>query len=683
MRFINTTCLAFVWILGTAAGFAQEARDAAVSGAPSVASQAHGPTASAPATETVPTEAERLTRLQRAVEDGEKQLKELRAKIDDPESEFAQAEADFKTVDGQLEAEKKKLEEAEKAGQAEEVESLKTKVADLEKQRKLARDRFDLAIQERKVIQEQAANLEQKLKQDQAALEKLLAPPASQPAGPDAAAPTSAPAPAVVKPAEPGTTAVVTPAGPVSPEAATAEEKPAADVTEEKKQEKPPSKELVEAKQELQTKVQETEAAEEQVRTVTERITQIEKAIAAQKKLVDAARAKAENARESERSLTEQVQRQSAEGAPLAERQVTWGKIRDARERQGEAEKQVEEQLGRLEELREELGQLQAEQIQALSEAEAKREELARSQKKVEQIENPFSPRNMLQWAVVNGPKVLGIVVAVFVLLWCTNFLTRRITILITKRAEHGSRVDQEQRAKTLADVFHSTTNTIIVTGGVIMVLDVLGVPVAPLLGGAAVVGLAVAFGAQNLIRDYFSGFIILLENQYTVNDVVKICGIGGLVERVTLRVTVLRDLEGVAHFIPNGQITTVSNMTHQWSRALFEIGVAYKEDADYVMQVLMELTREARQDPRVGPHILADAEMLGVDELGDSAVVIKFFMKTRPLQQWAVKREMLRRIKKRFDELGIEIPFPHRTIYHRTEDQTALDSPIGPLRGD
>jgi small conductance mechanosensitive channel len=141
---------------------------------------------------------------------------------------------------------------------------------------------------------------------------------------------------------------------------------------------------------------------------------------------------------------------------------------------------------------------------------------------------------------------------------------------------------------------------------------------------------------------------------------------------------TVLRDLEGRVHFMPNGQIVSVTNMTHGWSRALFEIGVAYKENVDNVMSILMALSSELRGDSLYGNMILEDATMLGVDALGDSAVVIKFFIKTRPLQQWAVKRELLRRIKNRFDELGIEIPFPHRTLYHRTDSGVSLSEMMG-----
>src|SRR3972149_1936469 len=212
------------------------------------------------------------------------------------------------------------------------------------------------------------------------------------------------------------------------------------------------------------------------------------------------------------------------------------------------------------------------------------------------------------------------------------------------------------------------------------MLLAEVGVNIIPLMGGAAVLGLAAALGGQNLLRDYFTGFMILMENQYAVNDVVKIGDVAGLVERITLRLTVLRSLDGRVHFIPNGHIVTVTNMTHGWSRALFDIGVAYKEDVDRVMQLLVELGKELRRDPDFRHMIMEQPEMLGVDQLGDSAVVIKYYIKTRPLMQWTVKREMLRRIKKKFDELGIEIPFPHRTLYHRHESNTDPDEPQRPL---
>ncbi len=191
-----------------------------------------------------------------------------------------------------------------------------------------------------------------------------------------------------------------------------------------------------------------------------------------------------------------------------------------------------------------------------------------------------------------------------------------------------------------------------------------------------AVVGLAFAFGAQSLIKDFFSGFMILLEQQYMVNDVVKIDDVTGQVERITLRMTVLRDLEGHVHFIPHGEVNRVSNSTHGWSRAVFDVGVAYGEDIDRVMSVLVDLARQMRKEPEYSGLILEDMEMLGVDSLGESAVVIKFFIKTRPLKQWLVRRELLRRIKNKFDQLGIEIPFPTRTLVYRNPSEAVLSWP-------
>jgi small conductance mechanosensitive channel len=206
--------------------------------------------------------------------------------------------------------------------------------------------------------------------------------------------------------------------------------------------------------------------------------------------------------------------------------------------------------------------------------------------------------------------------------------------------------------------VFRYVTGVFILGGGLVMLLDEAGVPIVPLMGGAAVVGLAVAFGAQNLIKDYFSGFMLLMEDQYGVNDVVRIGDTAGTVEQISLRVTVLRDLEGVRHFIPHGSITRVSNLTHTWSRAFFKIPVGCSVDVDRAMRLLMELARDLRSDPIYGGFILEEPEMLGVDAFDSSGMLIKFYLKTRPLRQWTIKREMLRRIKKRFDIEGIESPF-------------------------
>ena len=219
-------------------------------------------------------------------------------------------------------------------------------------------------------------------------------------------------------------------------------------------------------------------------------------------------------------------------------------------------------------------------------------------------------------------------------------------------------------RLKTFSHLIKWLGTVAIAVFGLYMLLENFGINVAPLLAGAGIVGLAFGFGGQYLIRDVINGVFILLEGQYRINDVVKIGEFGGLVEGLNLRHTKLRDLEGRVIYIPNGEIKTVVNFTQDYANAVLEIGVAYKEKVDQVMTVIKELGAEMRNDDYFKKLILEDLEMLGVDSFGESQVTIKFRIKTLPIKQWEVAREFRRRLKNRFDELGIEIPFPHRTLY-------------------
>jgi len=305
----------------------------------------------------------------------------------------------------------------------------------------------------------------------------------------------------------------------------------------------------------------------------------------------------------------------------------------------------------------------------------SKRQAADAAQGRVERLQNPFSLQNLINWLSDHGPKLIAILVCSFLLYLVVKASGRHLVKVVATGSRRGSARERENRALTLVGVFRNVASLAAITGAILMMLDEVGIPIVPLMGGAAVVGLAVAFGAQSLVKDYFSGFMLLLEDQYGINDVVRINSISGVVEEITLRVTTLRDIEGIVHFIPHGTITLVSNMTHGWSRALIDAGVAYKEDADRVMNVMLDLARELRDDTSFGPLILDNAEMLGVDALGESAVTIKMVIKTVPTKQWAVRREYLRRMKRRFDQLGIEIPFPQRTIRMIHEDATARPS--------
>ncbi len=220
------------------------------------------------------------------------------------------------------------------------------------------------------------------------------------------------------------------------------------------------------------------------------------------------------------------------------------------------------------------------------------------------------------------------------------------------------------KRAETLGRVIRYLISVVVTLVGTMLVLSEMGISLAPILGAAGVVGLAVGFGAQSLVRDYFSGFFMLLENQIRQGDVVTLAGQTGTVEEITLRYVQLRDYAGNVYFIPNGQITLVINMTRGFGNAVIDVGVAYREDVDQVMAVMHRVAAELRQDPEFGPRILQDLEMAGVNDWAASAVMIRARLRCQAQEQFGVRREYLKRLKKAFDAEGIEIPFPHMTVY-------------------
>jgi small conductance mechanosensitive channel len=279
-----------------------------------------------------------------------------------------------------------------------------------------------------------------------------------------------------------------------------------------------------------------------------------------------------------------------------------------------------------------------------------------------------LSWEDVLLWLRQHGPPILLTLAMVAGVLWLARQLKERAVGWMVGNGQKETLQERTSRVQTLVSVLHNAVRTVVLTLGALMLLQELGVPIGPLLGGAAVVGLAVAFGAQSLIKDYFTGFLVLLEQQYLLGDVVRIGAVTGKVEQITLRLTVLRDVEGAVHFIPHGQITTVTNLSHGWSRAVLDVSVGYQEDVDRAMEVFREAAHSLMQDPLFQPLILEDPQILGVDQLADSGVVIRMTVKTRPGRQWEVRRELLRRIKRRCDELGIEIPFPQRTVWLRGE---------------
>jgi len=255
---------------------------------------------------------------------------------------------------------------------------------------------------------------------------------------------------------------------------------------------------------------------------------------------------------------------------------------------------------------------------------------------------------------------IVGVLLMALVLRYIVNRLLRGFFVGVSGRAPS---VEERRRVETVGKVTRHTSSALIMVVAVLVMLNQLGISIAPILGAAGVVGIAVGFGAQSLVKDIFAGFFLLVENQIRVGDVVEIAGKSGVVEQLSLRRTKLRSYDGSVHYISNGLITTVTNMSTEFAFAVVDIGVAYREDIDRVFAVMRETAEALRESPDFGPKIIDGLDIAGVDQWADSAVLIRARIRTQPLDQWSVRREYLKRLKAAFDREGISIPFPHRTL--------------------
>ncbi len=262
-------------------------------------------------------------------------------------------------------------------------------------------------------------------------------------------------------------------------------------------------------------------------------------------------------------------------------------------------------------------------------------------------------------------PNELLHIIVILLLAWLLLGLSRKLIRLFRDYMNNrAATAEDKRRIETLARVFRYISTVVISLVAGMLVLSEIGISIAPILGAAGVVGIAVGFGAQSLIKDYFNGFFLLLENQIRQGDVIEVCAKTGVVEDITLRYVCLRDNEGSVHYVPNGQISIVTNKSRDYAYALIDIGVAYREDMAEVSQVVVEVGRAMRAEAGISASILDDIEVQGVQELADSAVMLRCRIKTVALDQWNVRRAFLGRIKQAFDARGIEIPYPHLTIY-------------------
>jgi small-conductance mechanosensitive channel len=263
--------------------------------------------------------------------------------------------------------------------------------------------------------------------------------------------------------------------------------------------------------------------------------------------------------------------------------------------------------------------------------------------------------------------KVAVILAAALVLSRLGGRIIRRVEKHITDDDEEGlDALIQAKRAQTLGGVLRTALIILVWALASLTALDQVGVDIRPLIAAAGIGGLALGFGAQNLVRDFIAGFFILFEKQYDVGDVVRIVNVAGAVEEVKLRTTVLRDLEGVRHVIPNGEIRVSSNLTKGFSRYVIVLPVPYDADVDVAIDIAREATEVMRQEDDFRDLILAPLEVLGMDNYGESQIDVKVYVETTPGKQWQVGRELRRRIKLAFDKAGISIPFPHREIIVR-----------------
>jgi small conductance mechanosensitive channel len=256
-------------------------------------------------------------------------------------------------------------------------------------------------------------------------------------------------------------------------------------------------------------------------------------------------------------------------------------------------------------------------------------------------------------------------IIAILVLAWFLQIVAARLIRIFRTYMARRTGGDEVARIETLARVFRNAAVIVIFLVAGTLVLGELGISIAPILATAGVAGVAIGFGAQSLIKDFLGGFFLLLDDQLRQGDVVEIAGLSGLVEEVTLRYVRLRNFEGHVHFVPNGEIKTVTNRTRGFAHAVIEAGVAYREDPDEALAVMKDVARAMRADALWQARLPDDLEVIGVERLADSAVILRSRLKVvPPIEQWNVRREFLKRLKKAFDERGIEIPFPHLTVY-------------------
>jgi len=656
------------------------------------------------------TPADLVALLERIVRGNRRELDDLRNVLEErteERGEEVQARDVFQTLDDLINGLERERRKAEAEQRADRIAEIDRQLQSLRKPWELARQRLNLNLRARMLMLERVNILEDGIAHDQRRLEAILdsgdpssvlSEPKPKPKADEAEAP-----PANEKPTTTETKTTTTKSETKTPAKVDAQSlllgasgmapKPSADEpkdkaakseseksdaskpeeaeTEEPKTEEPqgeetktteptappPSKELISAKRELEVKSTAVQQLRERTVTLDARIKSIARSIELLQQLAQVANESLENATQTRAYLIEEME----SGKPSVALQA-WVKLGGdpiARvDQRIKSARENAEKFGERHELLVEERDMINDALQNLAQrAQSAKETLDKAQEKVEALESPFSSHRILSWIRHSAPPMLGTILVMMLLYLLITRYSHKIVQVFATHGMRGSKSERDNRMETLVSVLQNTGGALVLVGGTLTLLGQLGVPVGPLLGGAAVAGVAVAFGAQNLIKDFFYGFMILLENQYKLNDVVKIDDHSGSVEQITLRMTALRDLGGALHFLPNGATTSVVNMTHGWSRALFYVRICIDEDVERVIEIIQDLGKELRQDPAFRLMIVDDLTMLGVDDITETAITLVFFIKTLPVKQWEVKREFLKRLKKKFDEHKVSLP--------------------------
>ena len=274
--------------------------------------------------------------------------------------------------------------------------------------------------------------------------------------------------------------------------------------------------------------------------------------------------------------------------------------------------------------------------------------------------------QNVASWLINDLPGLLIITVAFLILFKSIKYVIKGFSKILHTRSSDDeiARSERKKRINTLTGIISTILKIMLVFLYVVIMLEKLGVAIGPILASAGIIGLAVGFGAQELVRDMISGFFILLEDQIRIGDAVELNGVWGVVESIELRTIKLRDMSGVVHVFQNGKVDTVSNMSKEWSALILNIGVAYKEKYDHVAEVIKQVGDEMYKNSRFKDIMIEPLEVSGLNEFADSAIIIRVRIITKPGMQWETGREFRKRIKEAFDAANIEIPFPHRTVY-------------------